>query len=80
MAADRLRADPVASELNVVLARKLWPRSLAGDLLAPDRQALRDSARAAQLDARQHIAVSFGQRDGLTNEREPDEQRSQDHA
>jgi len=70
----------IAAELNVVLARKLWPRSLTGELLETDRQALRASARAAQLDPRQHIAVSFGQRDGLPNERDPDEERTHDEA
>ena len=70
----------IAAELNVVLARKLWPRSLTGDLLAPDRQALRDSARAAQLDPRQHIAVSFGQHNGLPDGREAGDERSQDDA
>ena len=70
----------IAAELNVVLARKLWPRSLTGELLPPDRQALRDSARAAQLDARQHIAVSFGQREELPGGGEPGEARSQDDA
>ncbi|MGO9790222.1 MAG: YihY/virulence factor BrkB family protein [Solirubrobacteraceae bacterium] len=53
----------IAAELNVVLARRLWPRSLTGELLAADRQALRDSAAAAQLDSRQHISVSFAQSD-----------------
>jgi membrane protein len=51
----------LAAELNVVLARNLWPRSLIGDLLEADKQALGDSARAAQLDRRQHIAVTFDQ-------------------
>ncbi len=49
----------IAAELNVVLARRLWPRSLTGELLAADKQALRASARAAQLDRRQQIEVSF---------------------
>ena len=65
-------------KLNVVLARKLWPRSLTGDLCAPDRQALRDSARAAQLDPRQHIAVSFGEHDGPQSGRAPHRERPQD--
>jgi membrane protein len=52
----------LAAELNVVLDRRLWPRSLAGELLDADKQALRDSAHAAQLDPRQHIAVRFDQR------------------
>jgi len=60
----------LAAELNVVLARRLWPRSLTGELLDADKQALRDAAHAAQLDRRQQIAVSF---DGgsPSNGREP---------
>ncbi|MFL5889507.1 MAG: YihY/virulence factor BrkB family protein, partial [Solirubrobacteraceae bacterium] len=53
----------IAAELNVVLDRRLWPRSLTGQLRSADRRALRDSARAAQLDAREHIAVTFPHRD-----------------
>jgi membrane protein len=49
----------IAAELNVVLARRLWPRSLTGELLAADKHALEASARAAQLDPRQHITVRF---------------------
>jgi membrane protein len=66
----------LAAELNVVLARRLWPRSLSGELLDADKQALRDSAHAAQLDPRQKIAVRFDQRAGLSNGREPGEERS----
>jgi membrane protein len=49
----------VAAELNVVLAERLWPRSLGGPLTDADRRALRRSAEAAQRDARERIAVSF---------------------
>ena len=49
----------IAAELNVVLARRLWPRSLTGELTRADEKALRDSARAGQLDTRQLISVSF---------------------
>ena len=66
----------LAAELNVVLARGLWPRSLTGELLDADKQALRDSAHAAQLDRRQQIAVRFDQRVGLPHGREPGEERS----
>jgi hypothetical protein len=59
----------IAAEFNVVLARRLWPRSLSGELLEADKQALRDSAHAAQLDPRQHIAVRFDQRAGRRAER-----------
>jgi len=66
----------VAAELNVVLARRLWPRSLTGKLLEADKQVLRNSARAAQRDSRQHIEVRFGQDDTTPNAREAVEQRS----
>jgi len=59
----------IAAELNVVLARRLWPRSLTGELVDADKRALRDTAQAAQLDSRQHIAVRFGQRAGLPSGR-----------
>ena len=36
----------IAAELNVVLARRLWPRSLTGELVEADRQVLRDSAHS----------------------------------
>ena len=57
----------IAAELNVVLSRRLWPRSLSGDLQEADRRALRASALAAQLDRRQQIAVTFRERAGLPN-------------
>ena len=49
----------VAAEVNVVLARRLWPRSLFGGLAAADQQAMRTAAEAEQRDLRQHIVVSF---------------------
>jgi membrane protein len=49
----------VAAELNVVLAERLWPRSLGGPLTDADRRALRRSAQAARRDPRERIAVSF---------------------
>jgi membrane protein len=49
----------VAAELNVVLAERLWPRSLGGPLTDADMRALRRSAEAARRDPRQRIAVSF---------------------
>jgi len=51
----------IAAELNVVLARRLWPRSLTGELLQADKQSLRDAAQAAQLDDREQIAVRFAE-------------------
>jgi membrane protein len=50
----------VAGEVNVVLAQRLWPRSLFGGLLAAaDERAMRTAAEAEQRDRRQHIVVSF---------------------
>ena len=49
----------VAAELNVVLALRLWPRSLTGELLDADRRALRAVASTRQTDRRQQIAVTF---------------------
>jgi uncharacterized BrkB/YihY/UPF0761 family membrane protein len=48
-----------AAELNVVLARRLWPRSLAGELGAADKRTMRDSAAAEQRDGREQISVTF---------------------
>ena len=50
----------MAAEVNVVLARELWPRSLVGQLGPADEPALRDSALAEQRDRREQIAVTFG--------------------
>jgi YihY family inner membrane protein len=49
----------LAAEVNVVLHRRLWPRSLAGDLEPADREALRRSAEAGRQDRRQEILVRF---------------------
>jgi hypothetical protein len=42
----------LAAEVNVVRARRLWPRSLTGALGPADRAALRTSAEAARRDPR----------------------------
>ena len=49
----------VAAEVNVVLAQRLWPRSLFGGLTAADERAMRRAAEAEQRDQREHIVVSF---------------------
>ena len=49
----------VAAEVNVVLAERLWPRSLFGGLAVADERAMRMAAEAEQRDRRQHIVVSF---------------------
>jgi membrane protein len=55
----------IAAEVNVVLDRKLWPRSLFGeDLLDADRRALRAAARAEDRLAGEHIEVRFDEPEG----------------
>ena len=49
----------LAAEVNVVLHRRLWPRSLTGDLEPADREALRRNAEAARQDPRQEVVVRF---------------------
>jgi len=49
----------VAAEVNVVLRRRLWPRSLTGELEAADRAALQRTAEAMRQDERQEILVRF---------------------
>jgi membrane protein len=49
----------ITAEINVVLAHRLWPRSIAGDLGPADRRALGDAVKAEQFDVRQRITVSF---------------------
>jgi len=63
----------IAAELNVVVARRLWPRSLTGELLDTDKQALRASAYAAQLDPRQQINVTFEPGGDLPRRHEADD-------
>lgn len=68
----------IAAELNVVLAQRLWPRSLTGVLLEADRQTLRASAHAAQIDRRQQIEVSFDQADSPPDAQEPGDEQSRE--
>ncbi len=49
----------MAAEVNVVLDRRLWPRSLSGELLPADELTMCDAAEAAQRDRREHITVTF---------------------
>jgi membrane protein len=49
----------VAAEANVVLRRRLWPRSLSGTLEPADRVALERLAETMIADPRERIAVSF---------------------
>jgi len=49
----------LAAEVNVVRLRRLWPRSLTGELEPADRLAMRRFAVAARQDPRQLVTVSF---------------------
>ena len=49
----------VAAEANVVLRRRLWPRSLSGSLEPADRVALKRLAETMIADPRERLAVSF---------------------
>jgi membrane protein len=70
----------MAAEVNVVLARKLWPRSLAGALVPADERTLQDSAEAQQHDLRQQITVAFrSQRAPQDHERPSEPSAQQPH-
>jgi YihY family inner membrane protein len=50
----------LAAEINVVRARRLWPRSLFGEpLLDADRRALRSSAEAEERVKEENVEVDF---------------------
>jgi membrane protein len=49
----------LAAEVNVVRLRRLWPRSLTGELGPADRLAMRRFAAAVQQDRRQLVTVTF---------------------
>jgi membrane protein len=49
----------LAAEMNVVRSRRLWPRSLTGELEPADRAVLERSAAAARADRRERIVVDF---------------------
>ncbi len=51
----------MAAELNVVLARRLWPRSLGGELRAADERTMREAAQSERRDRRQRITVTFAE-------------------
>jgi membrane protein len=49
----------MAAELNVVLARSLWPRSLGSELRAADERTMREAVESERRDRRQRITVTF---------------------
>ena len=48
-----------AAEVNVVLARRLWPRSLGAPTTDADKQVLRDLAHQEERTAEERVAVGF---------------------
>ncbi len=48
-----------AAEVNVVLARRLWPRSIAPPTTDADRQVLRDLAHQEERTVEERVAVGF---------------------
>jgi membrane protein len=54
----------IAAEVNVVRVRRLWPRSLTGELAPADRLALRRFAGAVRQDPRQLVTVTFSDERG----------------
>jgi membrane protein len=49
----------LSAELNVVCARRLWPRSLLGVEREEDEQAMRALIESEERDERQHVSVDF---------------------
>jgi membrane protein len=54
----------LAAEVNVVRLRRLWPRSLTGELEPADRLAMRRFAVAVRQDRRQLVTVTFSDERG----------------
>ncbi len=52
-----------AAEINTVLSRRLWPRSLLAPIVEADRATLTAIARAEERTDQQHIDVRFDERD-----------------
>jgi membrane protein len=65
----------IAAEVNVVLARRLWPRSIAGGLGPADQRALRDAVKAEQTDPQQRIAVTFEPSNETSDANRDDDER-----
>jgi hypothetical protein len=62
----------LAAELNVVLARRLWPRSLAPPPLGePDERVLEDLARQEERLPSQRVEISFDAAAEESQEPEP---------
>jgi membrane protein len=54
----------LAAEVNVVRLRRLWPRSLTGELEPADRLAMQRFAGAVRQDRRQLVSVTFSDERG----------------
>ncbi len=51
----------IAAEINVVRARRLWPRSFTAPLLDADRRALTSSAETEERVDEENVEVTFGE-------------------
>ncbi len=69
----------MAAEVNVVLARKLWPRTLAGELRPADERTLRDSAQRGRRDRREYITVTYTPPHAPTFQEPVEEDPAEDH-
>lgn len=55
----------IAAEINVVRARRLWPRSFSAPLLDADKRALTSSAETEERVQEENVEVTFDQPKGL---------------
>jgi membrane protein len=53
-----------AAEINVVLSKKLYPRSLFGPTVAADEETLRELAKVEERSAEERVEVEFADPDG----------------
>jgi len=69
-----------AAEINVVLARRLWPRSLLQPpLTEPDKRVLTALAEMEERRPEQTVEVSFSPEPGVPEDGVPEDGVSEDH-
>jgi hypothetical protein len=68
----------MTAEVNVVLARTLWPRSLVAERRPADERTLRASVQAERRDRREHISVTFRPPDAASFEEPVEEEPAAD--
>jgi YihY family inner membrane protein len=66
------QATLLSVEVNVVRARRLWPRTLFGeDLMESDKRAIKAAAHIQERVASEHIHVQFDEQETSSKERRP---------